>query len=189
MSVYTAFTRSRDVLPITTWTVILKKMAHWQTIGWQNRRGLSDYRILFNYMIPSADGRIIIGGSDSKYYHNDGIAPGNNKSVSQEIVKDLTRTFPSLAGIKVEHAWGGPTAGSLHTNRRQNYRRFDGRRRKRIYLTLYCQQKDFLCGTKGIALIFRRLEKNVPGQCRQDLGAFLDVDSNNSLQVVCLCIK
>ena len=76
--------------------------------------------------------------------------PGNNKSVSQEIVKDLIRTFPSLAGIKVEHAWGGPTAGSLdftpsvgvmgehgniyygvglqrgrplHTNRRQNYRR------------------------------------------------------------------
>jgi len=56
---------------------------------------------------------VIIGGSDSKYYHNDGIAPGNNKSVSQEIVKDLTRTFPSLAGTKVEHAWGGPTAGSL----------------------------------------------------------------------------
>jgi len=68
---------------------------------------------MFNYMIPSADGRIIIGGSDVKYYQNDGIAPGNNKSVSQDIVKDLIKSFPPLAGIKIDHAWGGPTAGSL----------------------------------------------------------------------------
>ena len=64
-------------------------------------------------MIPSADGRIIIGGSDYKYYHNDGIAPGNNKSVSQDIVRDLIQTFPALQGIKIDHTWGGPTAGSL----------------------------------------------------------------------------
>ena len=29
------------------------------------------------------------------------------------ILKDLVETFPSLAGIKIDHAWGGPTAGSL----------------------------------------------------------------------------
>jgi len=100
--------------PLYTYVVATEPLSssQWEAIGWQNRRGLSDYRMLFNYMIPSADGRIIIGGSDSKYYHNDEIAPGNNKSVSQDIVKDLTDTFPALVGIKIEHAWGGPTAGS-----------------------------------------------------------------------------
>jgi len=100
--------------PLYTYVVATEPLSssQWEAIGWQNRRGLSDYRVIFNYMIPSADGRIIIGGSDTKYYHNDEIAPGNNKSVSQDIVKDLTETFPALAGIKIEHAWGGPTAGS-----------------------------------------------------------------------------
>jgi len=102
------------VFPIYTYIVATEPLSEsqWESIGWQNRRGLSDYRVLFNYMIPSADGRIIIGGSDSKYYHNDSIAPGNNKSVTHKIVKDLIKSFPSLAGIKIEHAWGGPTAGT-----------------------------------------------------------------------------
>ena len=103
------------IYPIYTYVVATEPLnaSQWEAIGWQNRRGLSDYRVMFNYMIPSADGRIIIGGSDVKYYQNDGIAPGNNKSVSQDIVKDLIKSFPPLAGIKIDHAWGGPTAGSL----------------------------------------------------------------------------
>jgi len=103
------------IYPIYTYVVATEplKASQWEAVGWQNRRGLSDYRVLFNYMIPSADGRIIIGGSDVKYYHNDGIAPGNNKSVSEDIVRDLIQSFPSLEGIKIDHAWGGPTAGSL----------------------------------------------------------------------------
>ncbi len=103
------------VYPIYTYVVATEPLtpAQWDSIGWDNRRGLSDYRMIFNYMIPSKDGRIIIGGSDVKYYHNDGIAPGNNKSVSQDIVKDLIETFPSLKGIKIDHAWGGPTAATL----------------------------------------------------------------------------
>lgn len=103
------------LFPIYTYVIATEPLtsAQWEAIGWQNRQGLSDYRTLFNYMIPSVDGRIIIGGSDVKYYHNDGIAPGNNKTVSREILKDLVRWFPCLEGIKVDHAWGGPTATTL----------------------------------------------------------------------------
>ena len=103
------------VFPLYTYVIATEPLSQqqWDAIGWQNRQGVSDYRKLFNYMIPSADGRIIIGGSDAVYYDNDRIAPGNNKSVSQLIIKDLVETFPSLAGIQVDHTWGGPTAGSL----------------------------------------------------------------------------
>jgi glycine/D-amino acid oxidase-like deaminating enzyme len=104
-----------QIFPLYTYVIATEPLSQqqWDAIGWQNRQGLSDYRNLFNYMIPSADGRIIIGGSDSLYYDHDRIVPGNNKSISQLILKDLVETFPQLAGIKVEHAWGGPTAGSL----------------------------------------------------------------------------
>jgi glycine/D-amino acid oxidase-like deaminating enzyme len=69
--------------------------------------------MLFNYAIPSVDGRIVIGGSDFVYYPNDGLSPGNNKSVTRRIIKDLHATFPSLEGIRIDHSWGGSTAGSL----------------------------------------------------------------------------
>ena len=103
------------VFPTYTYVIATEPLSKQQldAVGWQNRQGIADYRKLFNYMIPSADGRIIIGGSDAIYYNNDRIAPGNNKSVSQLIIKDLVETFPSLAGIKFDHAWGGPTAGTL----------------------------------------------------------------------------
>jgi glycine/D-amino acid oxidase-like deaminating enzyme len=103
-----------QVFPTYTYVIATEPLSRqqWDTIGWQNRQGLSDYRKLFNYMIPSADGRIVIGGSDAIYYDNDRIAPGNNKTVSQLIIKDLVDIFPTLAGIKVAHAWGGPTAGT-----------------------------------------------------------------------------
>jgi gamma-glutamylputrescine oxidase len=103
-----------QVFPTYTYVIATEPLSkqQWDDIGWQNRQGIADYRMLFNYMIPSADGRIIIGGSDAKYYDNDRIAPGNNKSVSQLIIKDLVEIFPPLAGIKVDHAWGGPTAAT-----------------------------------------------------------------------------
>jgi len=103
-----------QVFPTYTYVVATEPLSkqQWDAIGWKNRQGIADYSTLFNYMIPSADGRIIIGGSDAIYYDDDRIAPGNNKSVSQLIIKDLIEIFPPLAGIKVDHAWGGPTAGT-----------------------------------------------------------------------------
>jgi gamma-glutamylputrescine oxidase len=101
--------------PIYTYIVATEPLSQlqWEAIGWQNRQGLADLRMMFNYSVRSSDGRIVMGGSDAKYYDNDRLAPGNNKSVSQNIVEDLTATFPSLEGIGIEHAWGGPMGISL----------------------------------------------------------------------------
>lgn len=101
--------------PIYTYIIATEPLnkQQWDAIGWQNRQGIADCRTQFDYLIQSTDGRIIIGGADTKYYNNDGIAPGNNKSVSELVLKELIEIFPPLEGIKVDHAWGGPTAGTL----------------------------------------------------------------------------
>ena len=103
------------MFPMCTYVVATEPLSpsQWDEIGWHNRQGISDTRMLFNYAIPSVDGRIVIGGSDFVYYPNDGLSPGNNKSVTRRIIKDLHATFPSLEGIRIDHSWGGSTAGSL----------------------------------------------------------------------------
>ncbi len=87
--------------------------AQWESIGWQNRQGLSDLRTMFSYSIPTSDGRILMGGSDFVYYDNDALSSGNDKIVTQRVKDNLFAFFPQLEGLKIEHAWGGTTAYTL----------------------------------------------------------------------------
>jgi glycine/D-amino acid oxidase-like deaminating enzyme len=70
-------------------------------------------RAKFSYLIPSDDGRIVMGGSDVTYYDNDAICSGNDKSVTPKIKKDLFAFFPQLEGLRIEHSWGGTTTYTL----------------------------------------------------------------------------
>ncbi len=87
--------------------------AQWESIGWQNRQGLSDQRPLYSYSIPTVDGRIVLGGVDFTYYDYDALSSGNDKTVTHQIEKDLFSFFPQLEGLQIEHAWSGTTAYSL----------------------------------------------------------------------------
>jgi glycine/D-amino acid oxidase-like deaminating enzyme len=100
------------VIPISVFQVATEPLSseQWSSIGWGNRQGLSDLRVFFSYSVPSADGRIIIGGSDVKYYANDSLCSGNDKTVTRRIKEDLFSFFPQLEGLQIEHAWGGTTA-------------------------------------------------------------------------------
>ena len=84
-----------------------------ESIGWGNRQGLYDMRTAFSYLVLTADDRIVMGGSGAAYYDNDALCSGNDKVYSQEIVKDLFAFFPQLAGLQVEHAWGGTTTFTM----------------------------------------------------------------------------
>jgi glycine/D-amino acid oxidase-like deaminating enzyme len=100
------------IIPMCTFIVATEVLsaAQWESIGWQNRQGLADGRVAFNYSVPTLDGRIVIGGSDIVYYAKDSLSSGNEKTATQKIKKDLFVTFPQLEGLKFEHAWGGTTA-------------------------------------------------------------------------------
>jgi glycine/D-amino acid oxidase-like deaminating enzyme len=70
-------------------------------------------RTLFSYLVPTVDGRIVMGGSDFSYYPNDALCSGNDKFFTKRIIEDLFAFFPQLGGLKIEHAWGGTTTYTM----------------------------------------------------------------------------
>jgi glycine/D-amino acid oxidase-like deaminating enzyme len=102
------FFRDR-VLPLCNYVIATAPLssAQWESIGWQRRQGISDMRVLFNYQRPTADGRIVIGGSDAPYFAYDAPSSGNYKPVIELITRSLFSTFPQLEGLRIDHAWGG----------------------------------------------------------------------------------
>lgn len=103
------------VFPMCTFIIATEPLspAQWESIGWENKQGLYDERVAFNYSVPTVDGRIVMGGSDFTYYSNDRLSSGNDKTVTRKIKQDLYTTFPQLEGLKIEHSWGGTTAVNL----------------------------------------------------------------------------
>lgn len=103
------------VYPISVFQIATEPLsqAQWESIGWKNGQGLSDWRKLYSYSIPTADGRIVMGGCDFTYYDYDQLASGNDKKVTRNVEKDFFSFFPQLEGLKIDHNWGGTTAGTL----------------------------------------------------------------------------
>jgi len=81
------------------------------TIGWQNRQGIYDTRTQLNYMRLTADNRILFGGRLG-YFFNDNTDPVADKSAPNflPLMTQFYKTFPSLEGINISHAWSGPIA-------------------------------------------------------------------------------
>ncbi len=103
------------VIPLCSYVIATEPLnkAQWESIGWQNRQGIADMRVLFDYQRPTADGRIVIGGTDYPYYANDALSSGNNKPVIELLTKSLFTTFPQLEGLRIDHAWGGTMGFTL----------------------------------------------------------------------------
>ncbi len=103
------------VFPVTVHQIVTEALSQsqWESIGWQNRQGLSDQRPLYSYNIPTADGRILMGGVDYTYYDYDALSSGNDKTVTPHLHENLFAFFPQLKGLKIEYAWSGTTAYSL----------------------------------------------------------------------------
>jgi len=102
------FFRDR-VLPLCSYVIATEPLtaAQWESIGWQHRQGIADMRVLFDYQRPTADGRIVIGGSDAPYFADDALSSGNYKPALEAVTRSLFTTFPQLEGLRIDHAWGG----------------------------------------------------------------------------------
>ncbi|MGV9450078.1 NAD(P)/FAD-dependent oxidoreductase [Streptomyces sp. NPDC003635] len=83
--------------------------AQWESVGWDGRETLGDMAHAYMYAQRTADGRIALGGRGVPYRYgsrtdNDGRTQGATIEALREI---LLGFFPSLAGVRVEHAWSG----------------------------------------------------------------------------------
>jgi glycine/D-amino acid oxidase-like deaminating enzyme len=108
------FFRDR-VLPLCNYVVATEPLtaSQWDSIGWSRRQGIADMRTLFDYQRPTADGRIVIGGSQAPYFANDGLSTGTYKPVVESLTRSLFTTFPQLEGLRIDHAWGGTMGFTL----------------------------------------------------------------------------
>ncbi|MFF8448111.1 NAD(P)/FAD-dependent oxidoreductase [Streptomyces leeuwenhoekii] len=81
----------------------------WASVGWAGRETLGDMAHAYMYAQRTADGRIALGGRGVPYRFgsrtdDDG---GTRAETVRALREVLVRMFPSLAGVRIAHAWSG----------------------------------------------------------------------------------
>jgi gamma-glutamylputrescine oxidase len=69
-------------------------------------RAVSDTKFVVDYFRMSADGRLLFGGGE-RY------TPAAPADIAEFVRPFMTAIFPQLAGIRIEHAWGGLVSVTL----------------------------------------------------------------------------
>lgn len=100
------------LLPLCNYVVATEPLtaAQWESIGWSGRQGVSDARVQFMYMRPTADGRIVAGGESAPYFSGSRPSSGNYAPAIAKLERSLVATFPQLEGVRFTNAWGGTMA-------------------------------------------------------------------------------
>jgi glycine/D-amino acid oxidase-like deaminating enzyme len=97
------------ILPLCNYVCATEPLSksQWEAIGWSGRESLSDTRVLFMYLRPTTDGRIVFGGESAPYFYGGRPSSGNYRPAVERLQQSLLETFPQLEGIRFTHAWGG----------------------------------------------------------------------------------
>ena len=81
-----------------------------EELGWTGGESITDGRVLLHYFRTTRDGRILFGWAGGMMAA--GARAAGRMDVDPDAVEqtrlDMLRIFPSLAGRRMDHAWGGP---------------------------------------------------------------------------------
>jgi glycine/D-amino acid oxidase-like deaminating enzyme len=79
-------------------------------IGWTGGEGIADARFTLHYARTTADGRIALGGGGGRAGRGGQIEEAftHDTASARRAADGLRRWFPSLTGVRIEDAWGGP---------------------------------------------------------------------------------
>jgi gamma-glutamylputrescine oxidase len=113
-----------SVLPVREYVAMTRPLSEEEIkeIGWQSRVPFNDSRTEVFYLGLTQEGRIHIGGGAPRYEFNNGgagagaAAPagaGDARLHTARLRRELTRIFPSLAGVEFEINWSGMIDWSL----------------------------------------------------------------------------
>ncbi|AJE41290.1 NAD(P)/FAD-dependent oxidoreductase [Streptomyces nodosus] len=101
----------RTWLPMNSSMIATEPLSQeqWDGIGWEGRETLGDMAHAYMYAQRTADGRIALGGRGVPYrFGSRTDNDGRTQPATIEALHDiLVRFFPSLAGVRVTHAWSG----------------------------------------------------------------------------------
>lgn len=101
----------RDLVPMYSLMVATEPLPEtvWDRIGLAHRATFSDKRHLRIYGQRTADGRIAFGGRGAPYHFGSAIraAYDADSRVHAMLRRILVDLFPTLAGVRFTHAWGG----------------------------------------------------------------------------------
>lgn len=79
-------------------------------LGWTGGEGVADARFTLHYFRTTRDGRIAFGGGGGRAGFGGRIGSVFTDDLASAVraAAGLRRLFPSLAGVRIEDAWGGP---------------------------------------------------------------------------------
>jgi glycine/D-amino acid oxidase-like deaminating enzyme len=104
----------RSLLPVYSLICLTEPLspAQWEHIGWQQGENVASARNNVVYLTRTADGRILFGSRGAPYQFASRIsdAQDRDRETVGFIQESVIDWFPSLAGVKFTHAWGGPVA-------------------------------------------------------------------------------
>jgi glycine/D-amino acid oxidase-like deaminating enzyme len=102
----------RAVAPVYSLMIVTPPLPDdvWETVGLAGRETFTDYRHLIVYGQRTADGRLAFGGRGAPYHLRSRVRPEYDREprVFAELRRVLADLFPTLAGVRPTHAWGGP---------------------------------------------------------------------------------
>jgi glycine/D-amino acid oxidase-like deaminating enzyme len=102
----------RQSMPLYTYVVVTEPLSdgQWDAIGWRGRQGVEDARNYVHYFRPTADGRVLWGGTDAVYRYGGPISPRRDRheTIRRRLEREFLATFPQLGAVRFTHHWGGP---------------------------------------------------------------------------------
>jgi glycine/D-amino acid oxidase-like deaminating enzyme len=101
----------RATVPVGSHVVATEPLgARVSSLGWADGELLGDCRLMVHYAQVSVDGRIVFGRGGGALGRCGRVIPAHfhDPRAIQEVADDFRRWFPSLAGVRITHGWGGP---------------------------------------------------------------------------------
>jgi glycine/D-amino acid oxidase-like deaminating enzyme len=78
-------------------------------IHWNHRAVVHSQALTVDYLSRTTDGRVLFGGRGAPYHYGSTIRPefDRHEETHARLRRSIVEWFPSLAGVRTTHAWGG----------------------------------------------------------------------------------